>query len=147
MTYRLQWTERKKEEDYETGFGIGPRFHPRFNNAKVVQETDRIITFERIILDSDTVADQVHHLRSWDGNFDIKTEKIKKGEKVGDEKIENVGNVENKILKIGCPVCLQEVDTYTDEGVLKIENHNYRNSNFQCPGSGDELEMNKRKEM
>lgn len=43
------------------------------------------------------------------------------------------------ISKAGCPVCFQEVDTYTDEGVLKIENHNYRNSDLQCPGSGEEL--------
>ena len=134
MACRLQWTERKKEDDYETGFGIGPRFHSRFNNAKVVNETDRIITFERIVLDSETVADQVHHLKSWDGNFNIKTEKIKK-----DEKVENIEKVENKILKACCHICLQEVDTYTDEGVLKIENHNYRNSDLQCPGSGDEV--------
>lgn len=132
MPYKLQWTERKKEEDYETGFGIGPRFHPRFRNTKVVNETDRIITFERIVLDSEIAADQTHHIRSWDGNFDIKVEKV--------EKVEKVDKVDNKILKAGCPVCLQEVDTYTDEGVLKIENHNYRNSNLQCPGSGDELE-------
>lgn len=98
MPYRLQWTERKKEEDYEAGFGIGPRFHSRFRNTKVVKETDRIITFERIVLDSETVADHVHHLRSWDGNFDIKVEKVKKDEKVG--------NKESKILKAGCPICL-----------------------------------------
>lgn len=48
-------------------------------------------------------------------------------------------NKESNTLKAGCPVCLQEVDTYTDEGVLKIENHNYRDSELQCPGSGDEL--------
>lgn len=89
MPYRLQWTERKKEEDYEAGFGIGPRFHSRFRNTKVVKETDRIITFERIVLDSETVADQVHHLRSWDGNFDIKVEKVKKDEKVEVEGIYN----------------------------------------------------------
>lgn len=83
MPYKLQWTERKKEEDYDAGFGIGPRFHPRFRNAKVANETDRIITFERIVLDSEIVADQEHHLRSWDGNFDIKVEKVKKDEKVG----------------------------------------------------------------
>lgn len=46
---------------------------------------------------------------------------------------------ETEMLKAGCPVCLQEVDTYTDEGTLKIENHNYRDSDLQCPGSGDEL--------
>lgn len=131
MPYRLQWTERKKEEDYEAGFGIGPRFHPRFINTKVVKETDRIITFERIVLDSVIAADQEHHIRSWDGNFDIKVEKVKKDEKVK--------NKESKIVKAGCPVCLQEVDTYTDEGVLKIENHNYRDSDLQCPGSGEEL--------
>lgn len=131
MSYRLQWSERKKEEDYETGFGIGPRFHPRFSNAKVIGETDRTITFERIVLDSETVADQVHHLKSWDGNFDIKVEKVKK-----DEKVENK---ESKILKAYCHICLQEADTYTDEGILKIENHNYRDSDLQCPGSGDEV--------
>ena len=81
MPCRIQWTERKQEKDYDTGFGIGPRFHPRFSNTKVVRETDRIITFERIVLDSETVADQVHHLRSWDGNFGIKTEKVTKEEK------------------------------------------------------------------
>ena len=134
MPYRLQWTERKKEEDYEAGFGIGPRFHPRFRNTSVVNETDRIITFERIVLDSETVADQTHHIRSWDGNFDIKVEKVKK-----DEKAEKVEKVKNKILKAGCLICLQAVDTYTDEGVLKIENHNYRDSDLQCPGSGEEL--------
>lgn len=134
MPYKLQWTERKKEEDYETGFGIGPRFHPRFRNTKVVNETDRIITFERIVLDSEIAADQTHHIRSWDGNFDIKVEKTKK-----DEKVKKDEKAENKILKAGCPVCLQEVDTYTYEGVLKIENHNYRDSSLQCPGSGDEL--------
>lgn len=46
---------------------------------------------------------------------------------------------ESEIVKVGCPTCLQEVDTYTDEGVLKIENHNYKDSNLQCPGSGDEV--------
>lgn len=45
----------------------------------------------------------------------------------------------SKILRAGCPVCIQEVDTYTDEGVLKIENHNYRDSDLQCSGSGYEL--------
>lgn len=128
MAYRLQWTERKNEKDYGTGFGIGPRFHPRFSNTKVVNETDRIITFERIILSSEIVADQEHHIRSWDGNFDIKVEKVKKTE-----------CKEPEILRTGCPVCLQEVGTYTDEGVLKIENHHYRDSELQCPGSGDEL--------
>jgi len=148
MPYRLQWTERKKEEDYGTGFGIGPRFHPRFSNTKVINETDRIITFERIVLDSEIAADQEHHIRSWDGNFGIKVEKVEKGEKgekavdkgektIGkDEKDEGK---ESKILKVGCPVCLQKVDTYTDEGVLKIENHNYKGYDLQCPGSGDEL--------
>lgn len=80
MSYRLQWTERKKEDDYDAGFGIGPRFHPRFSNAKVVAETDRTIMFERIVLDSETVADQVGHIKSWYGNFNIKVEKVKKGE-------------------------------------------------------------------
>ena len=80
MAYRLQWTERKGEKDYDTGFGIGPRFHPRFNNAKVVVETERFITFERIVLYSEVIADQVHHLKSWEGNFDIKVEKVKKSE-------------------------------------------------------------------
>lgn len=125
MPYRLQWTERKDEKDHSTGFGIGPRFHNRFCNAKVISETDRTITFERIILDSETVAEQTHHLKSWDGNFDIKVEKVKKAEK--------------KKLKSGCPVCLQEVDTYTDEGMVKLENHNYRDSDLQCPGSGEKL--------
>lgn len=78
MAYRLQWTERKGEKDYDTGFGIGPRFHPRFNNAKVVAETERLITFERVVLDSETVADHTHHLKSWEGNFGIIVEKIKK---------------------------------------------------------------------
>lgn len=91
MAYRLQWTERKKEEDYDAGFGIGPRFHPRFKNTKVVNETDRIITFERIVLDSEIVADQEHHIRSWYGNFDIKVEKVKKDEKV--EKVEKVEKI------------------------------------------------------
>lgn len=74
MVYKLQWTERKGQKDYDTGFGIGPRFHPRFSNAKVVVETERLITFERIILDSGIVAEQIHHLESWDGNFDVKVE-------------------------------------------------------------------------
>lgn len=128
MAYRLQWTERKKEDDYETGFGIGPRFHPRFNNAKVVNKTDRTITFERIVLGSDVLACQVHHLRSWDGHFDIKTEKIAR-------------KADSDTLRAGCPVCLQEVGTYINEGILKIENHTYRDSELQCPGSGDALEM------
>ena len=72
--YRLRWTERKK--DYGAGFGIGPRFHPKFNNAKIVVETERLVTFERIILDSETVAEQVHHLKSWDGYFGIEEEKV-----------------------------------------------------------------------
>ncbi len=50
---------------------------------------------------------------------------------------ENMGNMETGSLKVGCPVCLQEVDTYLDGTDLKIENHNYRNSELQCPGSGD----------
>lgn len=78
MSYKIQWTERKDEKDYGVGFGIGPRFHPRFSNAKVVDETDRTITFERIVLDNEIVADQTHHLKSWEGNFDIKVEKVTK---------------------------------------------------------------------
>lgn len=41
--------------------------------------------------------------------------------------------------KVGCPVCLQEVDIYKDEGIIRIENHNYRNSVLQCPGSGEKF--------
>lgn len=74
--YKLRWTERKGEKDYEAGFGIGPRFHSEFRNAKVVVETERHITFERVILDSQTVAEQIHHLKSWDGYFDIEEEKV-----------------------------------------------------------------------
>jgi hypothetical protein len=135
MPYRLQWTERKKEDDYGTGFGIGPRFHPRFSNTKVVNETDRTITFERIVLDSEIAADQARDIRSWDGNFGIKVEKIKKGNQDGKE------CKESKILEVICPVCLQKVGTYTDEGLLKIDNHNYEDSQYAlvCPGSGDEL--------
>lgn len=81
MTYKLQWTERKNEEDYSTLFGIGPRFHPRFKNAEVVKEADGTITFQRIVLDSDTAADQAHHIQSWDGYFNVKIEKFKKDEK------------------------------------------------------------------
>lgn len=77
MPYRLQWTERKDEEDYDTGFGIGPRFHYMFCNAKVIAETDRTMTFERIILGSKTVADQANRLKS-QGYFDIKVEKVTK---------------------------------------------------------------------
>jgi hypothetical protein len=80
--YKLRWTERKGEKDYDAGFGIGPRFHPMFNNAKVVTETDRLVTFERIILDNETVAEQVHHLKTWNGNFGIDVEKVEKVEKV-----------------------------------------------------------------
>jgi hypothetical protein len=76
--YKLRWTERKGEKDYSTGFGIGPRFHPKFSNTKVVAETERTITFERVILDSETLAEQVHHLKSWDGNFGIEEEKVGK---------------------------------------------------------------------
>jgi len=78
MSYKLQWTERKDEKDYGAGFGIGPRFHNRFCNAKIIAETDRTITLERIVLDGETVAYQIHHLKSWDGNFDIKVEKVTK---------------------------------------------------------------------
>lgn len=124
MPYRLQWTERKNEKDHDAGFGIGPRFHYMFCNAKVIAETDRTITFERITLGSEIAAYQSHHLKSWAGNFDVKVEKVKKAEK--------------KKLKAGCPVCLQEVDTYIDEGIVKLENHNYRDSDLQCPGGGDE---------
>jgi hypothetical protein len=74
--YKLRWTERKGEKDYEAGFGIGPRFHPTFRNAKVVVETERLITFEKVILDSGIVAEQVHHLKSWDGYFGIEEEKV-----------------------------------------------------------------------
>lgn len=46
-----------------------------------------------------------------------------------------IKNDEN--LKAGCPVCLQEVMIYRNEGKIKIENHNYRDSELQCPGSGE----------
>lgn len=80
MPYKLRWTERKDEDDYDVGFGIGPRFHTKFSNADVVEETDRTITFQRIVLDSETAADQTRHIKSWYGNFNIKVEKVKKGE-------------------------------------------------------------------
>lgn len=51
-----------------------------------------------------------------------------------------VENKESKILKATCPICLQEVDVYTDVGVLRIEIHNYRNSDLQCSGSGEFVE-------
>ncbi len=76
--YKLRWTERKGDKDYDAGFGIGPRFHPKFSNAKIVVETERLVTFERVILDSETVAEQVCHLYSWDGNFGIDVEKVEK---------------------------------------------------------------------
>lgn len=76
MPYRLTWTERKKEEDYDTGFGIGPRFHPRFCNTKVVSETDRTITFERIVLDHQIAAELRYKSRK-----SRKSEKSEKSEK------------------------------------------------------------------
>lgn len=74
--YKLRWTERKDEKDRGTGFGMGPRFHPKFNNAEVVADTGRLVTFERIILDSEAVAEQVHCLESWGRNFGIDVEKV-----------------------------------------------------------------------
>lgn len=55
------------------------------------------------------------------------------------KKVKKVKKVENKESEAGCPVCFQEVDIYTDKGIVRIENHNYRDSDLQCPGSGDEL--------
>ena len=56
-----------------------------------------------------------------------------------DEDIDKIGNAGSGDIKAICPVCLQEVCTYKDKGTLKIEIHNYRDSELSCPGGGDEL--------
>ncbi len=55
------------------------------------------------------------------------------------EDVDKAGNTGSDNIKAICPVCLQEACTYRDEGMLKIEIHNYRDSELSCPGGGDKL--------
>lgn len=55
------------------------------------------------------------------------------------EDVDKIRNTGSGNIKAICPVCSQEVCTYRDEETLKIETHNYRDSELSCPGGGDKL--------
>lgn len=78
MPVKIQWTERKKDGDYDIGYGIGPRFHPRFSGAKTIFETERTISLEIIARDVEIGQNMADHINSWHGCFSITAEKVNK---------------------------------------------------------------------
>lgn len=67
-------TKKERELYFELikHHGYGPRFHPRFSDAKVVNDSSGILTLQKEVRDASVAQDIIDHISSWRGNFHVK---------------------------------------------------------------------------
>jgi len=65
MSWTVTWTERRNPQHCLSKWGCGPRFHPRFKQAKVVGRTKATIKLEIIAKTKRVANDIACHIKSW----------------------------------------------------------------------------------
>jgi hypothetical protein len=70
--------EKDKHRELRKNHNFGPRFHPRFSDAKIVQDKGGIITLEKEVKNVDVAKDIMAHISSWDTTEKFHAEIIKR---------------------------------------------------------------------